>query len=277
MPRDDLHRAGAVAFVSAAASGLAPLWMLLSGRGDALHAAALALGLAGLGATLALRRARRREERMSRLADAAQALLDDAPIEIPPPAAAGRGAARRLAAALHRIGARTARREAERAAQASVLRAALDGVSDAVLLADAKGRIMTANVRAQSMFGYEPEELVGRNVAMLLPERHRGAHSGYIAEFVRTGEHKVLGHPRREYARRRDGGTFPVSLNVSVQSRPEGPVFVAVIEDRGALRTGPPSETGEAGAAAETEAWMQDAEREGLPPSPELPGLDRPA
>ncbi len=59
-------------------------------------------------------------------------------------------------------------------------RAVIDNAVDAIAIIDANGIIMSFNRAAYRMFGYEPHEVIGRNVSMLMPEPHRTRHDAYI-------------------------------------------------------------------------------------------------
>ena len=102
----------------------------------------------------------------------------------------------------------------------AVLNAAVDGF----VLIDAAGIIQSVNPSVEKMFGYAPEELVGRNVNVLMPSPWREEHDGYIARYRATGEARIIGIGRQVEGRRRDGSTFPLDLAVS-EVRYEGEVF----------------------------------------------------
>src|SRR5690606_26522457 len=65
-------------------------------------------------------------------------------------------------------------------------RAVITVMRDAHFLADSKGFILSMNPSAATMFGYEPDELVGRNVSVLMPTPHRAQHDGYIELHIAT-------------------------------------------------------------------------------------------
>ncbi|MHC4392291.1 MAG: sensor histidine kinase [Planctomycetota bacterium] len=98
---------------------------------------------------------------------------------------------------------------------------------------DASGVIQAFNPAASDMFGYAPEEALGVNVSMLMPEPYRGAHDGYIAQYLLTGEGRFVGRHRELVARRKDGSVFPCELGV-VELPPDetlGRRFVATLRD----------------------------------------------
>jgi len=102
---------------------------------------------------------------------------------------------------------------------------------DAIVLIDAQGRIEEFNPAAERLFGYSRDELLGRNVSVLMPEPYRGEHDGYVRSYLETGEKKIIGTGRRVTGRRKDGSTFPLHLTVG-EARFDGePKFTGIIHD----------------------------------------------
>ena len=96
-----------------------------------------------------------------------------------------------------------------------MLQAVLNAAVDGIVLIDTSGIIQLVNPSVQKMFGYPPEELLGRNVKVLMPSPWREEHDGYLANYLATGEARIIGIGRQVAGRRRDGSTFPVDLAVS--------------------------------------------------------------
>jgi PAS domain S-box-containing protein len=111
------------------------------------------------------------------------------------------------------------------------LRAVLDAAVDAVVTIDEIGQVETFNPAAERLFGYSAAEVVGRNVALLMPEPDRSRHDGYLHRFLATAEAKVIGTGREVVGRRKDGSTFPMHLSVGVADASGGPVFAGFIRD----------------------------------------------
>ncbi|OGB30651.1 MAG: diguanylate cyclase [Burkholderiales bacterium RIFCSPLOWO2_12_FULL_61_40] len=107
----------------------------------------------------------------------------------------------------------------------------LDHMVDGVITIDAKGRMESFNKAASRMFGYAPEEVLGRNVNMLMPEPHHSQHDGYLQHYHMTGEARVMGAPREVEGRRRDGSLFPMSLSISKIARGGQPIFIGLVRD----------------------------------------------
>ncbi len=116
--------------------------------------------------------------------------------------------------------------EAQASAEA-ILEAAVDGI----VTIDEQARILGLNRAAERIFGYKPSEVIGRNVAMLMPEPYRSAHDRYMQNYLTTGHARIIGIGREVVGQRKDGSTFPMDLAVG-ESRVGGRrLFAGIIRD----------------------------------------------
>jgi PAS domain S-box-containing protein len=111
------------------------------------------------------------------------------------------------------------------------LHAVADTLVDAFITIDAKATIASVNRAAEQMFGYAADEMVGRNVSMLMPEATARAHDGYIARYEATGRKRIIGATRPEKARRKDGSEFRIELAVTEMKVSGARMFVGVVRD----------------------------------------------
>ena len=124
-------------------------------------------------------------------------------------------------------------REAQQALQQSEQRArsVVDHVIDGIITIDDRGAVETFNPAAENIFGYQASEVIGRNVKMLMPEPYRGEHDHYLANYLRTGEARIIGIGREVEGRRKDGSTFPMDLAVSAFSIGSDRHFTGIVRN----------------------------------------------
>ena len=113
----------------------------------------------------------------------------------------------------------------------ALLGSILATVPDALIVIDATGHIVSFSPAAQRMFQYAEADVLGRNVAMLMPSPDRERHDSYLQHYHDTGEKRIIGIGRLTTARRRDGSTFPIELAVGeVQDHGEK-LFTGFVRD----------------------------------------------
>jgi PAS domain S-box-containing protein len=132
----------------------------------------------------------------------------------------------------------TERKAAEKALRESAerMRAVVETAVDGVILIDAFGNILVFNPACERLFGYKAREVIGQNVRMLMPSPYREEHDGYIANYRKTGEARIIGLGREVSGQRKDGAIFPMDLSVG-EARQEGEsIFVGIIHDLSARK-----------------------------------------
>jgi len=112
-----------------------------------------------------------------------------------------------------------------------VLRMVVEAAPNAVLLIDTNGRIVLVNASTEKLFGYWREDLLGRPVEMLIPERYRGRHPEYRAGFLDLPGNRPMGRGRDLYALRSDGTEIPVEIGLKPLDTPVGRFVLASVVD----------------------------------------------
>ncbi len=115
--------------------------------------------------------------------------------------------------------------------QELVLQGLFESAPDATLLVDAEGKIVRLNARAEEMFGYSREELVGSSVDQLLPERYRNSHLVDRQIYVKEPRTRPMGAGVQLFARRKSGEEIPVDIMLSPVQTEQGPMVIGAVRD----------------------------------------------
>jgi|RhiMetdeSRZDD1v2_1073273.scaffolds.fasta_scaffold130625_2 PAS domain S-box-containing protein len=107
----------------------------------------------------------------------------------------------------------------------------LDAAPDAMVVVDAKGNIAMANRHAARLFGFDEEELVGRPVEILVPERYRSSHLEHRSAFFHAPSARPMGAGLELFGLRKDGSEFPVEISLSPVESEAGPMAISAIRD----------------------------------------------
>ena len=103
----------------------------------------------------------------------------------------------------------------ERKAVGLRLQAIVDTAVDSIVVIDESGTIASANPATFTLFGHTEAELVGRNVAILMPPGDSGAHDRYMEAYMQTGIRRMIGIGRQVMGLRKDGSSFPLDLSIA--------------------------------------------------------------
>ncbi|WKB52240.1 PAS domain S-box protein [Eleftheria terrae] len=102
---------------------------------------------------------------------------------------------------------------------------------DAILIVNATGHIILTNSRAEGLFGYPREALLGQAVEMLLPPHARELHLAHRGQFLEQPRGRSMGVGLELYGQRRDGEEVPVEISLSPLSTGEGPMVMCAVRD----------------------------------------------
>jgi PAS domain S-box-containing protein len=120
---------------------------------------------------------------------------------------------------------------AEDVLKAEALRGLVEAVPDALVVVDDRGRMVLVNTQTEQLFGYRRDELLGRPVELLVPERFRDRHVAERATYVAAPHVRPMGRGLELYGRRRDGHEVPVEISLSPLHAEMGLLIVATIRD----------------------------------------------
>jgi len=106
-----------------------------------------------------------------------------------------------------------------------------DLAPDALVVVGPDGTMGVVNAQAERLFGYDRTELVGQPLGLLIPERLRAGHDGYVGRFFASPEMRSMGAGRELFGRHKNGTQIPVEINVSPQRGAAGVRVCAAIRD----------------------------------------------
>lgn len=113
----------------------------------------------------------------------------------------------------------------------TMFHALLESAPDAMVIVGPDGRIMLANAQTDKMFGYQREDLIGREVEILIPPRLRGAHEGHRTGFFAHPDARRMGAGLELWGLRCNGTVFPVDVSLSPLRTGQGVMVSAAIRD----------------------------------------------
>ena len=113
----------------------------------------------------------------------------------------------------------------------SLLQMIINTSPEAIITIDSRGTVESFNVAAEQMFGYAADEVIGRNVSLLMPEPYASKHDGFLDHYLRTHERRIIGIGREVAAKRKDGTVFPIELAVGEMEFDQRTRFTGFIRD----------------------------------------------
>lgn len=110
-------------------------------------------------------------------------------------------------------------------------RSLVESATDAIIVADGRGIIISWNRSASTLFGYSDEEAVGQPLTLLMPERYRDAHQRGLSRMASTGRGRVMGTVVELHGLKKDGTEFPIELALATWRNADRTFYSGIIRD----------------------------------------------
>lgn len=114
---------------------------------------------------------------------------------------------------------------------AALLNAIIENAIDGIITINERGVMESINPSGCKLFGYEPAEVIGKNISILMPQPDQGRHDEYISRYERTGKPHIIGIGREVQGLRKDGSVFPFRLGVSEVQYSGRKIYTGFIHD----------------------------------------------
>jgi PAS domain S-box-containing protein len=119
----------------------------------------------------------------------------------------------------------------ERKKVESLLRQLLESAPDAMIVANSGGEILLTSALTEQLFGYSKEELIGRPIEMLIPERFRGGHTAHRNQYAKEAYVRPMGAGLDLHGLRKDGTEFPAEVSLGPLETDQGMLVFTAIRD----------------------------------------------
>ena len=112
----------------------------------------------------------------------------------------------------------------------------LDSTPDAMLFVNTQNQIILVNAQFEKIFGYTQEEIIGKKLDILVPDRYKKNHSKMVRKFFEQPKVRAMGSHFEIYARKKDGDEFPADISLSPLQTDEELLITAAVRDITARR-----------------------------------------
>lgn len=149
----------------------------------------------------------------------------------------------------------------EPAGDKALLSVVFEAAPVGLMAVDKAGLICAANSHLDEMFGYSRDELIGRHVSILVPERFRTRHACLLQSFTATPEPRPMGAGRDLFGARRDGVEFPIEVGLRHAATENGSIVVVSVVDISARQRA----AAESGLLERAQERLEECRQLGLP------------
>ena len=114
---------------------------------------------------------------------------------------------------------------------AKLLKAIIENSNEGIITIDDSGIIESINPGALKLFNYTSDEVIGKNISVLMPEPYKSQHDNYISKYLKTGKRNIIGIGREVLGEKKDGTTFPFWLSISEVNYENRKIFTGFVQD----------------------------------------------
>lgn len=107
----------------------------------------------------------------------------------------------------------------------------LESAPDAIVIVDKDGKIQIVNFQTEQLFGFNRDELIGKEVELLMPSHYKNAHQEHRHSFSAAPKARAMGKGMELFGQHKNGKTFPVAISISKLVTDEGYLVAATIRD----------------------------------------------
>jgi PAS domain S-box-containing protein len=90
-----------------------------------------------------------------------------------------------------------------------------EAISEGIVVVNEEQTIVATNESLNSLFGYKKDELVGKQLNILIPQNYHSAHGSHFNSFIEKSSRRTMGHGRDLFGLKKDGSTFPVEAGLN--------------------------------------------------------------
>jgi len=109
--------------------------------------------------------------------------------------------------------------------------ALFEAATEGIIISDVNGKIVMVNEKTEELFGYSREELVGKRIEALVPQRHASHHEKYRRQYFENPEPRPMGQGRDLFGLKKNGEEFPVEISLNYFENDEGKFFISYVVD----------------------------------------------